>query len=115
MTPTENIEQLIKPLLLRDISFTIDNKILKSGKLILFSVKDFFCVFTLTTPDRSSKRFIYEIPYPFTTNATVSSLEFDYTLDSFCLNNIRISTNTKNITFNRPSKMFNKKVVVIMN
>lgn len=115
MTPVENIEQLIKPLLLRNISFTVDNKILKSGKLILFSVKDFFCVFTLTTPDRGSKRFIYEIPYPFTTNATVSSLEFDYTINSFCLGNKQIASATKKVQLNRISKLFNKKVVVISN
>jgi len=113
MTPIEDIEQLIKPLLLRNISFTVDNKTLKSGKLILFSVKDFFCVFTLTTPDRGNKRFIYEIPYPFTTNVTISSLEFDYTIDSFCLNNNNIAAATKKISLNRPSKLFNKKMVVI--
>jgi len=115
MTPVENIEQLIKPFLLRDISFTVDNKTLKSGKLILFTVKDFFCVFTLTTSDRGNKRFIYEVPYPFTTYNTISSLEFDYTLDSFCLNNTIIANAVKKITFNRVSKLFNKKMVVITN
>ena len=115
MTPVEHIEQLIKPLLLRDISFTVDNKTLKSGKLILFSVKDFFCIFTLTTPDRGNKRYIYEVPYPFTTNTTVSSLEFDYTIDSFCLHNDNIISATKSIAVNRASKLFNKKMVVIAN
>jgi hypothetical protein len=115
MTSVENIEQLIKPFLLRDISFNIDNKTVKTGKLILFSIKDFFCVFTLTTPDRGNKRYIYEIPYPFTTNTTISSLEFDYTLESFCLGNENIAQATKKITYNRPSKLFNKKMVVIAN
>jgi len=115
MTPVENIEQLIKPLLLRNISFTIDNKVVKSGRLLLFSVKDFFCVFTLTAPDKDSKRFIYEIPYPFTTNVTISSLEFDYTINSFCLDNNNIADAVKKITFNRTSKLFNKKMVVLTN
>jgi len=115
MTPVEDIEQLIKPFLLRDISITVDNKPLKSGKLILFSVKDFFCVFTLTTTDRGSKRFIYEIPYPYTTNITLSSLEFDYTLKEFCLNNENITAAVNKVQLNRPSKIFNKKVVVMVN
>jgi hypothetical protein len=115
MTPIENIEQLIKPFLLRDISFTVDSKTIKSGKLILFAIKDFFCVFTLTASERDGKRYIYEIPYPFTTSATISSLEFNYTLDSFCLNNTKIIDLTKKVPLNRTSKLFNKKVVVIAN
>jgi hypothetical protein len=115
MTSIDEIEQSIKPFLLKDITFTLDNKIVKSGKLILFSIKDFFCVFTLTTTDRGNKRFIYEVPYPFTTFNTVSSLEFDYTLNTFCLDNTKITDTVKNITFNRPSKLFNKKLIVIGN
>jgi hypothetical protein len=115
MTSITEIEQSIKPFLLKDLTFTVDNKVLKNGKLILFCIKDFFCVFTLTTSDRGSKRYIYEIPYPFTLNKTVSSLEFDYTLNGFCLDNLKIADSIKKVNVNRTSKIFNKKVIVIAN
>jgi len=115
MTSVTEIEQLIKPHMLKNLTFMVDNKVLKTGKLILFSIKDFFCVFTLALPDRPEKFSIYEIPYPFTTSATVSSLEFDYTLNSFCLCNTSITTKTKSLKIERPSKFFNKTVVVIPN
>ena len=115
MTSVEDIEQFVKPYLLKEITFSIDNKALKSGKLILFSIKDFFCVFTLAAPDRDCKRVIYEIPYPFTVCKTVSSLEFNYTLDSFCLDNKKIAEAAKRHDLSRTSKIFNKRVVVIPN
>lgn len=112
MISIDEIEQNIKPVLLSGITFTVDNKVLKRGKLVLFSVKDFFCTFTLTNAD-DGKKIIYEIPYPFSTNTTVSSIEFDYTIDSFCLGNDRIKAAVNKLDIPRLSKFYNKKVVVI--
>jgi hypothetical protein len=113
MTSIEEIEQIIKPILLTGITFTVDNKVLKRGKLVLFSVKDFFCTFTLTSLDDNNKKVIYEIPYPFSTCTTMSSVEFDYTVDSFCLGNDSIRNAVNNLDIPRLSKFYNKKVVVI--
>ena len=113
MTSIDEIEQTIKPILLTGITFTVDNKVLRKGKLILFSVKDFFCTFTLASNEDGGKRVIYEIPYPFSTNTTVSSVEFDYTVESFCMGNARIKEAVKSLDFPKASKFYNKKIVVI--
>jgi hypothetical protein len=113
MTSVDEIEKHIKPLLLKNISFVMDNKSLKSGKLILFSVKDFFCVFTISVAEKENKHVLYEIPYPFTLTPTTSSLEFDYTVNGFCAKNINISKAVEQLALNRTSKFFNKKLVVI--
>lgn len=115
MTSVEEIEQSISPLLLTDITFSIENKLVKRGKLILFSVKDFFCVFTLANSEKANKRIIYEIPYPFTITANISSATFDYTLNEFSLGNSRIVDTVDRLKFSKTSKFFDKRVVVSIN
>ena len=112
MTSVEDIEQIIKPFLLTAAHFSIDGKAIKQGKLQLFCVKDFFCVFTLLGTDKNDKKIIYELPYPFNINVKKNSLEFDYTIDSFCLSNALIREMTSKIKITKTSKFFNKKVVV---
>jgi hypothetical protein len=111
MTSVDEIENHIKDLLLTEVTFTVENKIIKKGKLILFSVKDFFCVFTLVNIEKSNRHVVYELPYPFSIAATDKSIIFDYTLNSFCLNT-NIKQATEAVNTKRTSKFFNKKVVV---
>ena len=113
MTSIDEIEQSIKPFMLTKASFTIDNKTIKQGKVLLFTVKDFFCVFTLVGNDKNDKKVIYELPYPFSLTSTVSSLEFNYTMDNFCLGNNRIKEQVNKVKLQKTSKFFNKKVVAI--
>lgn len=115
MTSIEEIEQIIKPFLLLKTTFTIDNKVIKQGKMQLFCVKDFFCTFTLLGIEKENKKVIYELPYPFSIKATDTSIEFDYTLDSFCLSNAAIKEATNKIKLNKTSKFFNKKVIANFN
>ena len=58
----EQLEKAINSLLQQRVNFTINNKIIKSGKLILFCIKDFYLVFTIGV-NHSKKMF--EIPYPY--------------------------------------------------
>lgn len=112
MTSVEEIEQLIKPYLLMKATFTIDNKLIKQGKVQLFCIKDFFCVFTLIGMEKNEKKVIYELPYPFSIkNLTPDSLEFDYTTESFCLSNNRIREHTQAVKLSKTSKFFNKKII----
>ena len=112
MTSIEEIEQIIKPLHLYKVTFTIDNKVIKQGKLQLFCIKDFFCTFILLGLEKENKKIIYELPYPFNIKKTNdSTVEFDYTLDSFCLSNNAIKEQTNTISLIETSKFFNKKVI----
>jgi hypothetical protein len=111
MTSIEEIEQIIKPLHLYKVTFSIDSKIIKQGKLQLFSIKDFFCVFILLGLEKENKKTLYELPYPFSITASGNVVEFDYTLDSFSLSNIAIKERTNTIKLAKTSKFFNKKVI----
>ena len=111
MTSIEEIEQIIKPLHLLKVTFSIENKVIKQGKLQLFCIKDFFCTFTLLGLEKEHKKTIYELPYPFNIKSDGNIVEFDYTLDSFCLSNNAIKDQANMIKFAKTSKFFNKKVI----
>ena len=115
MTSIEQIEQIIKPLHLFKVTFSVDNKVIKQGKLQLFCIKDFFCVFTLLGLEKENKKTLYELPYPFNIKASNNVVEFDYTLDSFCLSNTAIKQQVNEVKLIKTSKFFNKKVIATFN
>jgi hypothetical protein len=115
MTSIEEIEQIIKPLHLLKVTFSIDNKVIKQGKLQLFCIKDFFCTFILLGLEKENKKIVYELPYPFGITARDNIVEFDYTLDAFCLSNNNIKEQTNTIKLLKTSKFFNKKVIASFN
>jgi len=112
MTSPEEIEDLIKPLLLTHVEFLLENKKIKSGKFILFSVRDFFCIFTFFDTHKN-KKMIYEIPYPFKVSRVEKGIVFDYTVNTFCEKNLDISPRVVKFISKKTSKLFNKKLFVI--
>jgi hypothetical protein len=112
MTSPEEIEDIIKPLLLTHVDFLLESKKIKSGKFILFSVRDFFCVFTFFDTHKN-KKVIYEIPYPFNVTKVEKGIIFDYTVDAFCEKNLDINTHVVKFISKKSSKLFNKKLFVI--
>lgn len=111
MTSPEEIEESIKPFLLMNIEFILDDKKIKSGKFMLFTVRDFFCIFTFLDLQKNKKT-VYELPYPFNIQATNNGIIFDYTLDTFCEKNIDITRAVTKFVSKKPSKFFNKKLFV---
>jgi len=114
MTSIYEIEAAISKALQNNVTFTLENKIVKKGKLILFCIKDFFCVFTLVCPDRGNKKIIYEIPYPFSMNTTSEKIVFDYTALSFCKNNKNIDSLMRKLNISKPSKYYNKRLTITL-
>lgn len=111
MTSLEEIEQHIKPFLLSDITFSLEGKKIKSGKLILFSARDFFCIFTFLDHTKN-KKVVYEIPYPFGLERGENKLIFNYTLETFCEKSIDFRNKVQSFQFKKVSKFFNKKLIV---
>jgi hypothetical protein len=112
MTSVEEIEEKIKGLLQRKVVFALESKILKKGRLILFCVKDFFCVFTLICEEKNNKRIIYELPYPFKFLKNDDKYIFDYTVKTFCHSNPSIEDIVNDVIPVKPSKLFNKKITI---
>jgi hypothetical protein len=76
-------EKKFLPYFQKNISINLDNKVLRQGKLLLFSIKDFYIHFTLLQ-NKTTKNF--ELPYPYNTymeNLTSNVLVLDYRLKTF--------------------------------
>lgn len=74
-TVADKIEKAVNKLLQQKIRFYVNNKLIRTGKLILFSIKDFYLVFTINIHQH---RKTFEIPYPFECRAQDHNIVFDY-------------------------------------
>jgi hypothetical protein len=112
MISPDIIEKEISNALQKRIEFVVERKVIKSGKLILFCIKDFYCNFTLFS-DTKNKNILYEVPYPFNLEADDTSITLDYTIDTFQKNNPNTLACINVFKgFRKPSKLFNKKLVL---
>ena len=81
MRNKDSIEKKINNFLLKPISFKLNNKIIKKGKLKIFTIKQFFIKFNL---DINNEIKVFEVPYPYKIHEQDNLLVFEYTLSSFC-------------------------------
>ena len=76
----EYIEQELKCILQRDVSFVVNNKVLREGKLMMFNMKDFYISFILYTKKQQTKT--YDIPLPYQIVVEPTCITFDYKLSN---------------------------------
>jgi hypothetical protein len=72
------IEEACKFLLQKNISFEINNKIFKQGKIILFYQKNFYITFIINTSKKEKDRIEIPIPFEVETHAEDGLIFFDY-------------------------------------
>jgi len=91
--------------LLKEVAIAHNNKVLRTGKLLLFSVKDFYFHFTLCVGSQTKK---FEIPYPFEAKKVNNDLILlDFTLSSFKAEFNDIERKIKNIGTKKKSRYYN--------
>ncbi|NBP16779.1 hypothetical protein EBU95_20730 [bacterium] len=78
------IEKDLRPFLLHNVAFKLNNKIIKRGKLQLVNIKQFFIKFNLQTSDGIKT---FEVPYPYNYSICNNQCTFEYTLSSLCQSN----------------------------
>ena len=101
------IEENLKPFLQRNIQITVDNKIIREGKLILFNLKDYHIILTIKIKGKNKT---YEIPYPFvSTVETPDILAFDYRLKHIHRDAPEIKSH-KVFLANKTSRLYNAVV-----
>jgi len=91
----EKVDNLIKPLLQRNVIFSFKHKNYKTGKLLLYKVAGNYMSFTLIT---EKKKETFEIPFPFSVNSTEQSISFDYRLETLAENDYELLITLKSIT-----------------
>lgn len=113
MTSVEEIEKKVSSFLQKKVKFLLDTKVLKEGKILLFCIKDFYCIFTLISEAKNNKKILYEVPYPFNIEEHDNKLVFDYTIETFCRGNKNTRDTINRIKTKKPFKLFNRKLTII--
>lgn len=75
------LEDQLKILILKNVEFKLEDKVVKRGKIKVFNTKQFFIKFKLEY-DEGVKE--YELPYPYKVIKTDTGFVFDYCLSAFC-------------------------------
>ena len=100
---TENIDNVIKPLLQKEVVFGFKHKIYKKGRLLLYKLTSNYLSFTLTT---EKKRETFEIPFPFSVKTTETAVLFDYTLESLSEKDYELLIALKSVNKIKNSKFY---------
>jgi hypothetical protein len=106
----DNIDSNFNYFLQRDVVFSMDNKIIKEGKLILFSQKDYYLIFHLKNNNGEHKK--YELPYPFSIERNSNYLTFDYKIESISKNDSELYYRLLSLNKNQVSRFFNSKILM---
>ena len=100
------IDEYLKNILQRDVKFILnEKKVLRKGKLMLYSIKDYYVTFIISTPKCPKK--VYEVYYPYEIRDEKDNKQvvFDYTLDTLTNNNVIYNNTLYNV-----AKKFNTHI-----
>jgi hypothetical protein len=75
------IEDQLKELMLQNVSFILDGKVIKQGKIKIFNTKQNFIKFKIEHDDEVKE---WELTYPFKVTPMDNGFLFDYSLSAFC-------------------------------
>lgn len=107
-----NLEDTLKSILQRQISFELNNKTLREGRLMIFHIKDFYISFILETEKHPHK--LYEIPVPFEITNHRGNVVFDYRLRHAHRNETKLEMLVHSLykTIGKKSKFFDNTLTI---
>jgi hypothetical protein len=89
-----------------------DNKVLKTGKLTLFNIKQYFIKFYIETDKKENK--VLELPYPFLIDYSDTGIcSLNYKLSSLCNNTQPVISKLKTCRTNASHKIYDNIVSII--
>lgn len=105
-------DKILQQFLQSKIVIKIDNKVLKTGKLKLFNIKQYFIRLHIENDKNIVK--VLELPYPFLMKYNEGvGCTLNYRLTSLC-NNQRDTINTlRSVNTNSPHKIFDNEVSIL--
>lgn len=109
MTIIDNeVEEVLKGLLQKDIKLVINNKQYRKGKFLLFKQNNYYIEFTVKRSNSDIKRF--EIPIPFAVEQWKEDglIYFDYRLSTLSNNDNKIHQMLKKLPAKGNNKFCNK-------
>ena len=102
----------MKTLLQRDIKLTINNKVLREGKLILFNLRDYYIECTLINKNNQQK--VYEIPVPFDIDIQSKHILFNYGIKQVAKRDVENIVTIKMLSSNigKKSKFYDNTLTI---
>ena len=112
MNIDDYIEEQLKDALQREVSFIVNNKTLRQGKLMMFNMKDFYISFVLFTKKQQTKT--YDIPLPYQIAVQPTGIIFDYKLSNVHYNNPSIQRLIESISksIGKKSKLYDNILTI---
>lgn len=104
-----DLEKTLNYFLQREVNFSIDNKSVKKGRLILCNIRDFYITFYLRHNNEQKR---YELPYPFNVSITDQGIIFDYTLNTLSCNSDDMLYKLRSLTKKKNTKIYDNKVLI---
>jgi hypothetical protein len=102
----ELVENTLKDLLLRDVKITSRKRVLGTGRILLYELKDFNIKLHFTNNKK------VEILYPFAILRQQKTIFFDYTLNHIHQDDIIQKVRTKNMVKNSRNKYYDLLVSI---
>lgn len=106
---SEYIEKQFSPFLQSKITFEINEKVIKKGRLILIAVRDFHIFFALQTDAGDHKQFIMPLPYG-VQSCNDGTLVLDYTLERLALSDKDLLLKLRTTSRKKNTRFFDTKV-----
>lgn len=110
-----NIElysKILQTYLQSKVAIKCNNKVLKTGKLTLFNIKQYFIRFYIETDKKTNK--ILELPYPFLIESADNNIcTLNYKLTSLCNNHSATVNALRSINKSTSSKVYDNVVSII--
>ena len=104
-------EKTLNYLLQRDVTFILNNKVYKKGKILLYTLNDFYLYFVLKTDFQQNKNF--EVPVPFDIRRDGSNVIFDYTFDTLSKGNSELFYRLRSATKEKNAKLYNTTMQLV--
>ena len=108
-------EDLLKSFLQKKVSFELNNKIFKIGRILLFTQKYFYVTFILNTTKKKQEKLELPIPFNFEINKEDNQVYLDYRVSTLAYNNKKafdlLNLKTSDISFTK-NKFFNKILTI---
>jgi hypothetical protein len=106
---TDQIDNLIKPYLLKEVTFNFKHKTYKSGKLLLYKLSGNYLSFILVN---EKKRETFEVPFPYSAYNENSKVHFDYRLDTLAENDYELLLTLKGVNKVKNSRFYDSVLTI---
>ena len=103
-------EEVFKYFLQRNVVFSLDNKIVKEGSLILYKQNDYYISLYLKNNNHEQKKF--EIPYPFSIERKNNYFVLNYTMSSISKGDSELYFRLMSLNQNSKSRFYNTKMFI---